>query len=786
MKLLGYELKKLTMHRFLLVFLAVCLCGNFILCYTFAKRDDTYFYLQEIEEAYRADPDSVVQYYNDLRSSNEEYLALMEAFHRGEIDTEPILFLPCTYSGNPNADDYLLLGRFFSQQSVSDAFSETMNQVIVQAKVQQSEILYSYHSESDGRFGYQQQGLIAHTYENVLKSSKPLSGMGYGWDQFFEFDTLNIFLLLLSLTGTLTVFLSDSGKIGLIVRTTKKGERQLSLAKIATFVIFSTVSALLLLLTAWCAVLLKCGAFSDASNSIAVFSAYRMMPLGVSVFEYFWLYLSSKLLLGWIIAAICALFCLLFRNISLGCVGTIVVAVLSFLLYEFLPTAARYVNLYGLARFVSLTLTFRCLNFFGYAVLLWPFVLIAAVALALLLSLLVFFFCRRSGELITSSFRPGVCIKKLVSKIPRFQRKKESRSYGLSLLNYEFRKLFLSRTIIFLLVIAALLKIGISTRSLASKSSYQTMLYTDYMETLEGPLSQEKQMFIEEEYQKIRGVLTRYGSMQTAFFGGSLNDADYAAYLEEYRYAVERADLIEKIREHSRYLETLPEKGVADGYFLYDVDWDRLWESSSDLLLVFCIVYLSVGVFTKEYSQNGIIQIIRTTKKGRTTIFNQKILVCLISTTLLTFTFGLFDLFLILSNFRLPCLDAPLLSFAFFKDSSTTLTILQFLILSAFLRMVFALLIALLSTMVGALLKNKFYTLTSVFAVIFLPGVATKLGLTAMQYFDLTNSFSPAKLFQLSAKVQLGGDWGYLLVLLSVVSLTVFALTLIAKKEYCK
>ena len=167
-------------------------------------------------------------------------------------------------------------------------------------------------------------------------------------------------------------------------------------------------------------------------------------------------------------------------------------------------------------------------------------------------------------------------------------------------------------------------------------------------------------------------------------------------------------------------------------------------------------------------------------------MFKRKMLLSVCGATALAFVFGVLDLCLILAHFRLPCVNAPLLSFEFFKDSATTLTILQFLTLSVFLRMIFILLIALLATVTGALIKNKLYTLVSAFGVIFLPKIATAFGFGAMRYFDLTNTLQPAKLFRLSAQVQLGFDWGYLLVLLFAISLIVVGLTLMARKEYCK
>lgn len=786
MKLIYFELKKLTMHRLLVWFLLVCLCGNFILCYTFAERDDTYFYLQKIEEDYEKDPVRVTAYYNELCAQNEEYFLLMQAFYMGELDTEPTYSLPCTYSNDPQVDDYALLCRFFAGQNVAYSFAKTMEQVIAQAKIQQSEILFSYDGDSDRAFGFQQQGLIAQTYENVLKTADLSPGMGYGWDQFFRFDTVNIFLFLLVLVGTLTVFLSDAGNIGLIVRITKKGRERLSLAKIAAFSIFALLSAILLLLTAWLAVLLKCGAFSDISNSIAVFADFRMVPMSVSIGEYLLLYIASKLLLGCAVAAICALCCVLLRNISLGCIAAIGVAVLNFLLYQFLPDSARYFNLFALARFTTLTATFRCFGFFGYAVLLWPVALIGTLLLALCGCLLVLFLHRHRRVLNSASWQPILKLKKLLSKIPHLPKRPTRRPHTLSLFGYELRKLFSSRSVVFLLIIISLLKIGVSVQTYAPKTTYQTTLYAEYMETLTGPNSQEKQAFIEEEYGEIQAILSRYEEMRAAFFAGTVDYTDYDAYLKEYHYATDRAALIEKLHSHAEYLNTLPEKGVTDGYFLYDVDWDRLWEGSADLLLILCIVFLFSGVFSDEYGKDGIVPLIRTSKNGRAPVFKRKMLLSVCGATALSLSFGVLDLCLILTRFQLPCADAPLLSFEFFKDSATTLAVAQFLALSAFLRMIFVLLISLLSTMMGALIKNKLYTLVSALGVIFLPKLATEFGFGAMRYFDLTNTLQPAKLFQLSAQVQLGGDWGYLLVLLSAIFLIVFGLTFMARKEYCK
>lgn len=778
MKLLYYELKKMLGLRLLWTLLVLCLIANGVLAYSFTEKNEAYPHLKRVEAAYLEDPDGLYRYYEQLTVQSNEHRLLMEAYFRGELAEEPTLERPCTFSGDAALDDELLIRMFYRKANSERFFKTDLEHVIRHAKAQQAETLFSNALFGEDGFAYQEQGLIAQTYTNIYLNAEIQPEIAYGWDQLFAFDTVNLFLLLLVMAGTVAVLCSDVGSTALILRSAPNGRRRTAAAKLAVLLLFSLLSTLLLLFSTYLGVWLKCGTLSSLSNSIAVFSDYGMTPYCVTVGEYLGLFLLSKLLLSLAVGALCSLFCTLTRRIALGCSATLFAVAVGLPLYHLHEASAmRFLSFYGLSRFFELTSTFRCVDLFGYAVLLLPVVL-SLIAAVSLLGGIAFWLCYRP---------PSVGIPSIFSLryLRRFFSKISARHNGkgtppLSLYWYELRKSLLSRKGLLLLAALLLLKLGTASSTYAPRENYQAMLYAEYMQAWSGPTSAETQQAIREEYEGVQAALNDFDRMRYAFLRGELEESVFSDYMTEYNYAADRVTLIEQIHDHAAYLDTLPAKGIENGYFLYDLDWNVLFSAGADLLLILYTVLAFSGVFADEYGKAELLTLLRTAKNGRERLFWSKILFTLATTGGIALLTAGIDAVWIITHLSLPNAEAPLLSLERFGNISTTIGIGSFLALGTLVRIFAVMLVGLLSALLGVWIRQRIYTALIALSIVFAPRIAADLGASPLRLLDLAGACS------LSELLLRGGTWSYVWLFFLTCTLLAAVLIGLARKELCK
>ena len=794
MKLIFFELKKAFGTRLLIFFLlfSVITCG--LVCYTETTRDESYFYLQKIEEDYAADPAAVRSYFEEtLMPLSTDFERLLRAYYRGEISEEPIRSFPCTYSGDEKYNDYDLIRIFLSRQNEEEDWRRQIEKTIERAEINKEDLLIFYVNLDENSFAYRQQDLISRLYTDVLENTK-LETRGYGWDQLFSFDAVNIFIFLLILAGAVVIFLSDVGRPALILRVSKNGRGRTAIAKIVALLCWAILSVFLVLLTIGVAVYLKCGAYSDLLAPMASFYDYQFMPYSLTVWEYLWIFLGTKLLLACTVALFCALICILVRNISLGFLTSSALVATGFIIYNSAQTdALKYLNFYGIGCFGAMTETFRCANVFRYAVPLLPVAVVLLVLIFLLCAAAVFILFQKFRLANELRFRPFALPRCICDRIAIFLGKKgelKPKNYGTALLSYEFRKTFMMRASVILFLLILMLKIGVSFNTYHYRSGYQRPMYEEYMETLVGENTDGKREFIQSEYEFITEKISSEGKIRSDFLQGKVEPQAYHDFLVEYQYARDRVDLIEKIRDHSAYLDKTEEETGVAAHFLYETDWVRLFQAGADIVLMVYLVYTFSGVFADEYG--GIAGKVRaplithTTKNGRGKLFRQKCVFVMLSSIFIIGLFAMIDGIFILRNFTLPDNTAPLLSLEMFGNASVSLSLREALLISIVVKTVAALILSLVSAMIGVLIKNKLYTLIASFSIAFLPEILFTFGVKPASYFSFVNVFHRSEWLQIGSTFDFFGDWGYVFLFFSLSTIASILITVFARKEYCK
>ena len=96
--------------------------------------------------------------------------------------------------------------------------------------------------------------------------------------------------------------------------------------------------------------------------------------------------------------------------------------------------------------------------------------------------------------------------------------------------------------------------------------------------------------------------------------------------------------------------------------------------------------------------------------------------------------------------------ESPLLSLERFGEIEYYGSIYQFVVMTWVIQLFVALIAAGIVTVLGALIKNKLYTLLSSFSLLFVPLLFKKIGLSQFAHYDISNGFDAEQLWIMASK----------------------------------
>lgn len=793
--LLKFEVKKLSGQRYFIVFLVICLIINGIIAYLSADKVPEAPYLKQMLQDHAIDARPFIEAQEEMQSIERDYNRMLFAYMKGETAEEPQLKYPCHYSGLEELDDDTLLRRMFKCIDRGEEYKKQLEQFIEQAQINKEELLYSYSGIDTSSFAYKQQDLIERRYTQVLEQAEIFPELGLGWNQLFAYNAVNLWMILAVIAGAISLVLSEAGNASMILRCAKKGRLRTAAAKTAALLCWSLLVLLAFTSTTMLAISLKSGGFSSPANSIAIFEEYTAIPLALSIGEFFALLLGTRFLSLCVVGIVCACLSLCLRTVSLSMAAAIAATASQYMMFLLgKAEGVKYLNLIGAMSLSTMLSTFRCIRVFENAVEFLPLVLIFGAAITIIgAALFLCLFCNirlgiaRRAPLAQIRQTLEKQKTKLAGKLPSRKHSKRRHVYSTGLFAYEWRKVFTSRSILLLLLLTAICKISLAYEQYNTLNSYGLTLYTQYIDVVQGEQTDEKRQFIEDETKRINTVLGEFPLIKQNYRAGKISYDNYRVLLEEYNIADSSQDVAERVLLHSQYIDALAEHRGVEAHYLYDIDWLRLFDAGADILLIALLAFISAGVFSDEYTklsgEGNRMPVISATKKGRTDLYRQKLSFALLLALIITLLFNALDGFFIARNFKLPSGGSPLLSLEIFGNAEYSGSIDQFIALNWVIQLFAALITAGIVTLLGALIKNKLYTLLASFSLLFAPLIFKKIGLPQFAHFDISNGFDAGQLWILASRQDVLGDRMYILTYLTALAVIFAALLLITYRK---
>ena len=786
---IGYELKKLLGVRYIWVFFAVFLLLNSVVAYFSASKT----------EAAQMPTETIIRFLGEYKKEPERYDAYYENLLSSTDSASASL-----YSESEAFSDMELFNVIYSIIDAEAEHERKIDTVIANANRNLRDF-ETMKIKADS-YAYQYQLRIIEEYTKIKNDIILEAEYSYGWNEYFSYELVNVFIFLTVLVFGSVLFLNEkqSGFLP-IIRSAKYGRAHTAVAKILTLLLLTAFAVLLFVLSTWAVYGIVIG-FSSPSAYVQSLELFTLSANDMTIGEYFAVGILMKLFSVSLFAVAVLAVSLIFGNFILVYMSGVAFLGLNLFLY-LLPWlspehALRHLNLAAISVGTPIFDRYRAVNCFGGVA---EYVSLLLVFFAVVFTATIAFIMVRYAKYGVSAVYPTWIAKIASFFMARYadirsfmvrgkkiwRKERRSRRFSMSLIGAECYKTVISSRLIFAVILLVCIKIWYSVDTNAENFSYSNRFYAEYMTELEGEATEEKLLWLTEEREEINNTIAIQEIMDDAYSHDQITWEEYSVYRERYAYAISRDKPLAKVEAQADYLARLEvEKGVK-GWFFYEYGWEKLYTSDADLFLYMSILILLTGTFASEYlsgcMKGAVIQLLRTTKKGRSHTFWAKLISSATIAFVLALLFNLIDCITIFSRFEMPALGAPLISMPIFEHVAPSMTVGGYLIFFFLLRIFAALVMAMLVCALSEILCKYVPILGAVVVLTLLPAVCVYFGISAAQRINFLNLFAGTPLVLVSADYAwLGSGWTMLAVWISLVGVMTTLLLSVAKRMFVK
>ncbi len=775
MSLYRFELKKIRASRLLVGLFVGLLALNAVLAAIVSRPTPGERAAREAYVQYLADPAATDAYFADLGR-------LAAANFRDETFT-----LPHTYTAD--ADDLLVLTLLYERVDYLAGHEARMERTIRAAENRISDLQY-YGYPEDSYEIRREQRIIAH-YERLRGVVTPTDIYAYGYDKCLTYP-VTAMLAALFITVSVTYIYSGDRACGFgsILRTTRGGHAKTALAKLGATVTVALTATLLLFLSAFAAIGMTVG-YSSPAAAVQTMPLWATMPYALTMGEYLGLRLAlialAMLTYAGLLATVAAL-----QVSYVGCLG---VGALfwggNYALFsrDYLgtPPALRYLNVVSLAEGNTLTDFYRSVSVFGNPVSHPTVLCAAAILLTLVLTTLaIWLFVKNFHGM--SAWRLSFHWRLPARKTTPTHAMRRHRRDSLSLVGYELKKIRFGWILLTVLVLLGAK--GVYTFGVAGNMArYDEALYYDYITTIQPMNPPARADYLTAERTRIDAIVADYPAKTAAYERGEMPHEAFAAYLDAYYTARARDGVLRRVENYVAAIDAHDRLTGRESDILYTTGLEAFFGFSSDWLLYFAVLTLSVGVFAVEYRKTSSVgasaSVIRATPRGRNRTFIVKLGISTVAGCISAVIFRATGLFVVAQSYILPASDATLASVPGFGAVLSDMTVGQYLFLDFALQALVGALLGALIAALSCLCRRPLPILAATLLLTTVPELLTATLFPEAHGMSPLSLTTPQNLFLQSLEknlLSLTGAW--MILVCFVLTLLVTLIVLLAHRIY--
>lgn len=751
MRIYTAELRKVLTLRFFLI-LIVAIVMNLLLLRSSIRRNYVLYDL----DAYLAAQQDVLELEDSQRQVTlEKHIQMLDACQNWELYDKFILnggtgtidaamqqyqavyesgkYLK--YTNNVYSESTLIKSLLNDVQQVSN-YQQTLEASIQEAQGKTSVAIFS----QPGTFSYRNQIALIERLEQLAEITLTYD-VSEGILQAQGSATTNLLALLL-LFSLCTQMIVTEYKDGVlpILKTTHKGRFPLIFVKIFTTITFAFVITCIL----WGSNFVYCSeifGLGDLTRPVQSLSSYTACTLELSVGQYLIFFFLTKWLLYSIVGLLCLSFGLIWHNAMPTWLTISAFLGLEYILSQTITSISawnifKYINLSNLIFETDWFREYRNLNVFDYPVEVFT---VSCILIGSLLVLGIFFVCRMFCRIESNIL--------LQTKLNFSQIRKNLRlGRTVALQRHENWKLLVECGALSVLVLFLLINLQ---EPKTQSNTIEELYYKNYMEILSGPLTQEKEIYLENEILRFDNLRIQILQLQQDCTEGKISSSDLETLVTPISRSLEAEDILKErvLLQRDRIL-ALQENGT-DSWFVYEAAYDYLFglnlhTKAGIAASIVAAVILCFANYNPLEITSGMKALLCVYPYGRRKTAVIKIGICLLYATLIYIMAQIPDYWYVISNWGLPSLNAPLCSLEAFTVWGDAIPIWAGIVIFELLRLFTVLSITMVILLLSHWLGNHVATLSVTAGVFLLPVLLHLLDITVLDcislYLPLTGS----------------------------------------------
>ncbi len=525
-----------------------------------------------------------------------------------------------------------------------------------------------------------------------------------GYDEFVLFSGGNLILLLLAvlLGARLSLCEKDAGVLPLL-GTLKSGRRVYS-AKLTLLAATSISVNFIAFLFNIIAISVKYS-FRGLFAPVQSVQVLAFCPYPISIAAYIGILFAVSTLLFFLFAVLAALIGKFSDSYLLSLFGGSLPFLL-FVLFDF-----------NINTFFE---RYRAVNLFGVAadhVIFWGVLL----CLALLALCLLFSFVGRFSSIFGEKIRSleTAFVKKLSALGEKCHTRKKDRPHKRhSLYFFEFKKIFLSSGLIFLVLILLAAKGYMGVKALPDPDPYEVE-YRRLCEEFAGEYTEAKNTEIVNRIREYDDILGKQEQMLSQMINDEISREEYDAYMAQYNAAAPKRAALSTLDTQRKHLQSLYVQGIT-GEFFYDTGWQKLLFTDVDLLLYALVLFSFVGIYSFE-SASKMDLLLPTLKNGKKSLHLAKFAAALSATAVFVLIFSALDLCFAAESYPITDGNVSAISLVGVANVPQTISLVGYFLLLLLKKLFGFLLFAALVCTASKLLKRPLLILPIILALTLLP-----------------------------------------------------------------
>ena len=308
----------------------------------------------------------------------------------------------------------------------------------------------------------------------------------------------------------------------------------------------------------------------------------------------------------------------------------------------------------------------------------------------------------------------------------------------------ELKKLFVKNKGIYIVIILILLKILFPTFN--SNSAYieqnielNKTIYSEYCEKFGGKLNLIKIRKIDEYITNIKSAESKSNIILEKYYNNLINNNEYCIEIAKLKPLLNQKKIIQYFDDYYQYCK----EDTSNRYLVYENSWVvLLTDSGLDVFLVLLIILLVTGIYTNEYNVNMNL-INNTTKKGKTSLFNVKLLIGVVASITIVILFSIINFIVVDNKYGLNGLSYPIQSVQKFQNITYEISLFGMFLLQMLIKIFGAIIITVIISAISIIFKTKLESVCTALLLIIVPSFLFET-ITLSDHYYFSTLFTPA------------------------------------------